>query len=161
MGEQGGVLVSSENMSVLAQEIARLRQGLGDATSVAGSLRRELEVEQKRKARFERFIDIQGELIEKLASAISQTVDYVGYEVLPAMEGWAWYDALSKADANLAEEHRLAYTATLEDKGTEPDEPEPEEETYKDLVVTRCWYCGAIVDATMLKEHGDSHRRAG
>lgn len=30
-----------------------------------------------------------------LAQAIRYTRDYVGHEVLPAVEGWSWFDALT------------------------------------------------------------------
>lgn len=34
--------------------------------------------------------------VEELTEAIRLTVEYVGTETLPAIEGWSWYDALVK-----------------------------------------------------------------
>jgi hypothetical protein len=34
--------------------------------------------------------------IEELTEAIRLTVEYVGTETLPPVEGWSWYDALVK-----------------------------------------------------------------
>lgn len=34
--------------------------------------------------------------IEELTEALRFTVEYVGTEMLPPVEGWSWYDALLK-----------------------------------------------------------------
>lgn len=34
-------------------------------------------------------------LARNLAQAIRYTRDYVGHEVLPPIEGWSWFDALT------------------------------------------------------------------
>lgn len=36
------------------------------------------------------------EMIEDFSEAIRLTREYVGYGMLPAMEGWEWYDVLMK-----------------------------------------------------------------
>lgn len=42
--------------------------------------------------------------IDDLADAIRLTVEYVGNGILPAIEGWSWYDALKRHRPELAEE---------------------------------------------------------
>lgn len=34
--------------------------------------------------------------VEELTEAIRHTVEYVGLDMLPAVEGWSWYDALKR-----------------------------------------------------------------
>lgn len=34
--------------------------------------------------------------VEELTEAIRLTVEYVGFDVLPAETGWSWFDALMK-----------------------------------------------------------------
>jgi len=42
--------------------------------------------------------------IDELAEAIRFTVEYVGNDTLPAIEGWSWFDALMKHRPEIAEE---------------------------------------------------------
>ncbi|MFE1082460.1 hypothetical protein [Brevibacterium sediminis] len=42
--------------------------------------------------------------IDDLAHAIRLTVEYVGNDLLPAKEGWSWYDALKRHRPELVEE---------------------------------------------------------
>ena len=40
--------------------------------------------------------DERQKVVEDLTEAIRFTVEYVGLETLPPIEGWSWYDALVK-----------------------------------------------------------------
>lgn len=40
--------------------------------------------------------DVATTAIDELADAIRLTVEYVGNDTLPAIEGWSWYDALKR-----------------------------------------------------------------
>ena len=42
---------------------------------------------------------------QDLVDAIIKTVDYIGLETLPAIEGWTWFDALSKHAPEQLEEY--------------------------------------------------------
>jgi hypothetical protein len=42
--------------------------------------------------------------IDELADAIRLTVEYVGTDTLPPVEGWSWYDALMKHRPEIAEQ---------------------------------------------------------
>ncbi|URC17676.1 hypothetical protein SEA_TARDUS_61 [Gordonia phage Tardus] len=42
------------------------------------------------------------ETAKQLSQAIVHTVEYVGNDMLPAIEGWSWYDALRKFDPDAA-----------------------------------------------------------
>lgn len=42
--------------------------------------------------------------IDELTEALRLTVEYVGNEVLPAREGWTWFDVLKKYRPAVAEE---------------------------------------------------------
>lgn len=44
--------------------------------------------------------------IRELAEAIRFTVEYIGIETLPPIEGWSWYDALKKYAPEDAERFR-------------------------------------------------------
>lgn len=52
--------------------------------------------------------------ISSLAQAIHFTVEYVGYDLLPAVPGWSWYDALRKYDPDLADRHKEQYERHVE-----------------------------------------------
>lgn len=41
--------------------------------------------------------------IEELCQAIRLTVEYTGNDILPAIEGWSWFDALSKYAPEMAQ----------------------------------------------------------
>lgn len=43
-------------------------------------------------------LDLQGavEAAAELAQALRLTQEYIGDELLPPIEGWSWFDALSK-----------------------------------------------------------------
>lgn len=41
--------------------------------------------------------------VDDLVEAIRLTVEYVGNDTLPAVEGWSWYDALVKHAPDVAE----------------------------------------------------------
>lgn len=41
--------------------------------------------------------------IRELTEAIRLTVEYVGNDTLPALEGWSWFDALRKYDPESAQ----------------------------------------------------------
>lgn len=47
-------------------------------------------------------------MVEELTKALVHTVEYVGPNLLPAVEGWSWYDALKKVspDHLLLTEHK-------------------------------------------------------
>lgn len=40
--------------------------------------------------------------IEELCHAIRRTVEYTGNDILPPIEGWSWFDALSKYAPDMA-----------------------------------------------------------
>lgn len=41
--------------------------------------------------------------VRELCEAIRLTVEYVGTDVLPPLEGWSWFDALAKYDPYTAQ----------------------------------------------------------
>jgi hypothetical protein len=43
------------------------------------------------------------EAVYELAVALRCTVEYIGNDLLPAQEGWAWYDALRKYEPAIAQ----------------------------------------------------------
>ena len=45
----------------------------------------------------------------ELTQAIRYTVEYVGMETLPPVDGWSWYDALKKYDPEVAHSMRYEY----------------------------------------------------
>jgi len=44
-----------------------------------------------------------------LLEALIHTVEYVGMETLPPVDGWSWYDALKKYDPEAAHHMRYQY----------------------------------------------------
>lgn len=52
--------------------------------------------------------------IEELAKAIHFTVEYIGYDHLPAVPGWSWYDALRRYHPELADFHKEQYERHVE-----------------------------------------------
>lgn len=62
-------------------------------------------------------------VIDELAHAIRLTVEYVGTETLPPIEGWSWFDALKKHRPDLLTGffHRPAPSQTPERAETEDD----------------------------------------
>lgn len=66
---------------------------------------------------------VRSGLEEELANAIRLTVEYVGNDWLPAIEGWSWYDALVKYDPAMARpfvENPLHFPTTAVDVVTDP-----------------------------------------
>lgn len=63
--------------------------------------------------------------IAELTEAIRLTVEYVGLETLPPIEGWSWYDALVKYSPNVAERFRELFgeSVTEDREITQAEEP--------------------------------------
>ena len=55
--------------------------------------------------------------IDDLTDAIRLTVEYVGNDTLPAIEGWSWYDALMKYRPKLAQEFKRRPVHTARQTG--------------------------------------------
>lgn len=55
------------------------------------------------------------EAVDDLAEAIRLTVEYVGTDTLPALPGWAWFDALSRYRPDLADAVTSAPTGPVVD----------------------------------------------
>lgn len=55
------------------------------------------------------------DIASKLATALVHTVEYVGNDVLPVLEGWSWYDALLAYDEALIAEWRPVHPVTSAD----------------------------------------------
>jgi hypothetical protein len=69
------------------------------------------------------------EAIKALCGAIVLTVDYVGNEVLPAVEGWPWYDVLKQYDLKAAQDFVDSPVMTGRVREILVSEDEPEEQS--------------------------------
>lgn len=57
----------------------------------------------------------QNSATTELVEAIRLTVEYVGLEVLPPIDGWSWFDAMKKYAPDLAD-HFVAEAAKYADR---------------------------------------------
>lgn len=67
--------------------------------------------------------------VDELAQAIIHTVEYVGLDVLRAVEGWSWFDAMNRHAPQMLEDWARKFlrdgTQALSVMGSSPPEQEP------------------------------------
>lgn len=64
---------------------------------------------------FEKAHTPTNDIASTLATALVHTVEYVGNDVLPVLEGWSWYDALFAYDETLIAEWKPAHPVASTD----------------------------------------------
>lgn len=72
--------------------------------------------------------------IVELTEALRYTVDYVGLDMLPPIEGWSWYDAMLKHAPGVATAFSLQYEQLKNERETVKAALEPETEPVAMIV---------------------------